>query len=60
MEKLAVFKIEGEKLIFCSTFSTKEEAIKYLEYVRSLIDDKLQSQLKGEYIIMPTIHFNLK
>ena len=60
MEKLAVFKIDGEQLIFCATFSSKDEALKYLEYVRNLIDDKLQSQLKGEYIIMPTIHFNLK
>ena len=59
MEKLAVFKIDGEKIIFCATFSTKKEAIDYLEYVRNLIDDKLQSQLKGEYIIVPTIHFKL-
>ena len=60
MERLAVFKIEqGEQIIFCGTFATKDEAIKYLEQVRNLIDEKLQNQFKGEYILVPSLYFNL-
>mgnify|MGYP003635965621 CR=1 FL=1 len=60
MEKLAVFKIGLENLVYCASFTNKEDAIKYLEYVKGLIDKDLQTQLQGEYIIVPSIYFNLK
>jgi len=60
MERLAVFKIDKqETMIFCGIFSSKEDAIKYLENVKNLIDNQLQVEFKGEYIIVPTIYFNI-
>ena len=59
MQKLGVFKIEGDNLLYCGCFNSQEEAQEYLMEVKRLIDNTFQIQLKGEYIIMPMLYFNV-
>tara|TARA_R110001606_G_scaffold374741_4_gene532688 strand:- start:604 stop:804 length:201 start_codon:yes stop_codon:yes gene_type:complete len=59
MEKLGVFKIDGDSILFCGCFNTQAEATEYLTEVKKLIDDSFNTQLVGEYIIMPMLHFNI-
>ena len=55
MEKLGVFKIDGDNILFCGCFNTQGEATEYLTEVKKLIDDTFNTQLVGEYIIMPML-----
>jgi len=59
MEKLAVFKIVEDNILFCGCFNSQAEATEYLTEVKKLIDDTFQTQLVGEYIIMPMLYFNI-
>lgn len=60
MEKLGVFKIENDNMYVCGYFDSKEDAIRYLTEVGKLINYNMQHQLIGEYIILPTLYFNLQ
>jgi|LakMenEpi03Aug12_release.lakeMendotaPanAssembly.Ray.scaffolds.fasta_scaffold4323941_1 hypothetical protein len=60
MEKLAVFKMVDDVPMICGYFDSKEDAIRYLTEVGKMINHGLQHQLVGEYIIMPTLYFNLQ
>lgn len=60
MEKLAVFKMIDEIPTICGYFDSKEDAIRYLTEVGKMINYKMQHQLAGEYIIIPTLYFNLQ
>ena len=59
MQKLGVFKIDGDNILFCGLFNTQEEAQEYLTEVKKLIDNTFQTKLVGEYIIMPMLYFNI-
>ena len=59
MQKLGVFKIEGDNLLYCGCFNSQEEAQEQLMEVKRLSDNTFQIQLKGEYIIMPMLYFNV-
>lgn len=59
MQKLGVFKIEGDNILYCGIFNTQEEAQEYLTEVKKLIDNAFNTQLVGEYIIIPMLYFNI-
>lgn len=60
MEKLAVFKIVGDNIECCGFFTNKEDAIGYLAEVKRIIDNTLQNNYAGEYIILPALYFDIK
>jgi hypothetical protein len=60
MEKLAVFKIVDDVPMICGYFDSKEDAIRYLTEVGKMINHGMQHQLVGEYIVMPTLYYNLQ
>ena len=60
MEKLAVFKVVNDMMELCGYFNSKEEVTEYLAEIKKLIDTKMQHQLKGDYIAIPVIYFNLQ
>jgi len=59
MQKLGVFKIEGDNFLFCGCFNTQEEAQEYLSEVKKLIDNAFNKQLVGEYVVIPMLYFNI-
>jgi hypothetical protein len=60
MEKLGVFKVTDDGMLICGYFDTKEDAIKYLTEIGKLINFQFQHNLVGEYIIIPTLYYNLQ
>jgi hypothetical protein len=60
MERLAVLKIEGDNVLICGFFDSKEMAIQYLTEVKKMIDFEVQHNLAGEYIAVPALYFNLE
>jgi len=60
MEKLAVLKIEGDNVLICGFFDSKEMAIQYLTEVKKMIDFSMQTELAGEYIVIPALYYNLE
>jgi hypothetical protein len=59
MEKLGVFKImEDDKLQLCGFYGSKEEAIAYLEYVKT--ETRLHFALSGEYVCIPMLYFDIQ
>lgn len=60
MEKLAVFKVVNDVMELCGYFNSKEEVMEYLAEIKKLIDGKMQHQLKGDYIAIPVLLFNLQ
>ena len=64
MEKLVVFKIVksewGELMELCGYFNNRKEVTEYLTEIKKLIDGKMQHQLKGEYVAVPVIYFNIQ
>lgn len=59
MEKLVVLKIEGDNLLVCGFFDSKEHAVEYLTAVKNMIDTELQVNLAGEYIAIPALYYHL-
>lgn len=60
MEKLGVFKIVEDGLECCGFFNNKEDALGYLSEVKKIIDNTLQNNYAGEYVIIPTLYFDIK
>jgi hypothetical protein len=60
MEKLAVFKLVDDVPMICGYFNSKDDAIRYLTEVGKMINQNMQHQLAGEYIVVPTLYFNLQ
>jgi len=59
MEKLGVFKImEDDNLQLCGFYSSKEEALAYLTYVK--VEMRVNSALAGEYVLIPMLYFNIQ
>lgn len=66
-QQLAIFKIDkhplkdlDDTLLFCGYAESQEEAMDYMVQVQNEIDNKLQDQLQGEYLVLPALHFSLK
>ena len=60
MEKLVVLKIEGDSVLVCGFFDSKEHAVEYLTAVKNMIDKELQVNLAGEYIAIPALYYHLQ
>jgi len=60
MEKLAIFKVVQDGLELCGYFDNKDEAMKYLAEIKKIMDDKFQHQLRGEYLAIPVLYFNIQ
>ena len=60
MQKLALFKMIDDNLVFCGYFDTEQQIKEYLEEIRKLIDDKVQHQLTGEYLAIPSLMYKLE
>lgn len=48
-----------DSLVFCGYFDTEEQIKEYLEEIKKMIDDKMQHQLTGEYIAIPSLMYKL-
>lgn len=66
VQQLAIFKVEKitkdvpeETLLFCGYADNQEEAIAYMEQVQKQIDYGMESELQGQYIVLPALYFNL-
>ena len=59
MKKISLFKMIDDSLVFCGYFDTEEQIKEYLEEIKKMIDDKMQHQLTGEYLAIPSIMYKL-
>tara|TARA_R110000824_G_scaffold396767_1_gene598750 strand:- start:744 stop:953 length:210 start_codon:yes stop_codon:yes gene_type:complete len=59
MEKLGIFKIIGDELVYVGCYATREDALAYLTEIKKMIDYECQSKLIGEYVLVPMLHFDL-
>ncbi len=59
MEKLVVLKVEGDELLVCGFFNSKEEVVQYLTAVNKMINEEMQQNLQGEYIAIPALYYHL-
>lgn len=66
-QQLAIFKIDKEKqnsvdetLLFCGYAENSEQVYSYLNQVQKEIDQTMNHDLEGDYIVLPALHFNLK
>lgn len=55
-----VLKIEGDSMLVCGFFNSKEHAVEYLTAVKQMIDFEVQHNLAGEYVVVPALYFNLE
>jgi hypothetical protein len=60
MEKLVVLKIDGDNMLVCGFFDSKEQAVEYLTAVKNMIDSEMQHHLAGEYIAIPALYYHLQ
>ena len=60
MQKLALFKLIDDTPVFCGYFDTQEQITEYLAEIKNMIDDKVQHQLAGEYLAIPSIMYKLE
>lgn len=60
MKKLVLVKMIDDNMVFCGYFDTEEQIKDYLEQIKGMIDDKMQHQLAGEYIALPSIIYKLE
>tara|TARA_R110002020_G_scaffold305131_1_gene520910 strand:- start:958 stop:1146 length:189 start_codon:yes stop_codon:yes gene_type:complete len=60
MQKLALFKLIDDNLVFCGYFDTQEQITEYLAEIKKLVDEKVQHQLTGEYLALPSIMYKLE
>jgi len=60
MEQLGVFKIIDDELVLCGYYDNKDDAVAYLKEISNLINQKMQTNLCGEYVILPMLYFELK
>ena len=60
MEKLGIFKIIGDDLVYCGSYDNKEDALQYLKEIKTMIDVSMQRQLVGEYVLIPMLYFDIK
>jgi len=59
MEKLGIFKIIGDELVYVGCYPTREDALAYLTEIKKMIDYECQTKLIGEYVLVPMLHFDL-
>jgi hypothetical protein len=60
MEQLGVFKIIDDEMVLCGYYDNKDDAVAYLKEIGRLINEQMQTNLSGEYVILPMLYFELK
>ena len=65
-QQLAIFKIDklsskslDDTLLFCGYANNKDEIMNYFNEVQKQIDVSMNTDLEGEYIVLPALHFKL-
>tara|TARA_Y100000592_G_C5468491_1_gene318045 strand:+ start:1078 stop:1377 length:300 start_codon:yes stop_codon:yes gene_type:complete len=65
-QQLAIFKIDklsskslDDTLLFCGYANNKDEIMNYFNQVQKEIDVSMNTELEGEYIVLPALHFKL-
>lgn len=65
-QQLAIFKIDklsskslDDTLLFCGYGKNKDEIMNYFNQVQKEIDVSMNTDLEGEYIVLPALHFKL-
>lgn len=65
-QQLAIFKIDklsskslDDSLLFCGYANNKDELINYFNEVQKEIDVAMNTDLEGEYIVLPALHYKL-
>jgi hypothetical protein len=60
MQKLVLFKLINDKLEFVGYFDKHEVIAEYLMKIQEMIDKQGKKSLKGEYLAIPTLFYELK
>ncbi len=60
MQKLGVFKMIDDEPVLCGYFDNQDQVTEYLEEISKLINDRMQVNLIGEYVVIPMLYFELK
>lgn len=60
MKKIILFKLVEDKLELCGYFDTEEQIKEYLEEIKKLIDDKMQHELQGDYVALPSLLYTIR
>jgi hypothetical protein len=65
-QQLAIFKIDklsskslDDSLLFCGYANNKDELMNYFNQVQKEIDVAMNTDLEGEYIVLPALHFKM-
>tara|TARA_Y100000385_G_C13029152_1_gene609913 strand:+ start:173 stop:376 length:204 start_codon:yes stop_codon:yes gene_type:complete len=59
MQKLGVFKMIDDEPVLCGYFDNQEGAIQYLEEISTMINQGCQTNLIGEYVVIPMLYYEL-
>lgn len=60
MQRLVVFKLIDDKLEFCGYFDSPEMVAEYLKQIQDMIDKQFKTSLKGQYLAIPSLYYDLK
>lgn len=60
MQKLGVFKMIDDEPILCGYFDNNEDVQEYLKEISKMINTDMQTNLIGEYVVIPMLYFELK
>tara|TARA_Y100000389_G_scaffold154491_1_gene155013 strand:+ start:348 stop:551 length:204 start_codon:yes stop_codon:yes gene_type:complete len=59
MQKLGVFKMIDDEPVLCGYFDNQEGATQYLEEISTMINQGCQTNLIGEYVVIPMLYYEL-
>lgn len=66
-QQLAIFKIDklssktlDDSLLFCGYAENKDQVYEYFGQVQKEIDVAINTDLEGDYIVLPALHFKME
>lgn len=59
MQRLGVFKIIEDEPVLCGYFDNQEGVNAYLEEISTMINQGCQTNLIGEYVVIPMLYYEL-
>ena len=60
MQKLTLFKLINDQLEFVGYFDSQEMLADYFTQIGKMIETEGRTNLRGEYLALPTLYFELK
>jgi len=60
MQRLVLFKLVNDIMEFVGYFDSAEMIVEYMTQIQEMIDTKGRENLKGEYLAIPTLYYELK